>query len=118
MRTSIALKVACLAVAGVGTFVFLIQFCDLLFDCGCEAAWAGAATHCNINVAGPPNCPWCVQDGAYGAIAFGMILTAHAGLALWPGRLSLTRIIAVFLAFPVVGAVAGVLTGWMTGYWQ
>ena len=115
---SLLVRVACLAFALGITHVFFIQYCDLLFDCGCQALWAGRAEECNIHNASPPHCPWCLDDGAYGRWTHGAIVTASIALAVWPGRFGTARAVSVILAFPVVGALAGLLAGLATGYWR
>ena len=111
-------RVACLAFALGITNVFFIQYCDLLFDCGCRALWAGRAEYCNIHNAAPPHCPWCLDGGSYGRWTHVSIVVASVGLAFWPGRFGAVRAVSVFLAFPVVGALGGLLAGLATGYWQ
>lgn len=118
MKRSLLARIACLAFALGVTYCFFIQYCDLLFDCGCRALWAGRADNCNIHNAAPPHCPWCLDDGAYGRWAHAAIVIAQAGLALWPGSFGKRRAAAVFLAFPAVGGAAGLLAGLATGYWQ
>ena len=110
-------KFACLAVALGVTYVFFIQYCDLIFSCGCQALWAGASSSCNIHAPAPPHCPWCLHHGSYGWWSLSGICTAQAGIALWPGAFGLARGISVFLAFPVLGGVFGVAAGLATGYW-
>ncbi len=110
-------KIAVFAAASAVAYVFFIDWCDFIFDCGCRPLWAGAAEHCNINNANPPHCPWCVEGGRYGGAAFGAIVIAQAAPAFWRGPLTLPRILLVFLAFPFAGAVAGWLTGLYAGYW-
>lgn len=111
-------KIACAGFAVGISYIFFIHLCDLLFDCGCRALWAGAAAHCNIHAVSPPHCPWCVRSSLYGWLSLGLIATAQISLAFWPGPLGVGRIAAVFLAFPTVGMVAGLLTGLVTGYWS
>jgi hypothetical protein len=41
--------------------------CDAVFDCGCTWIFAGGEAHCDIQVAGPPDCPPCA-DWAIGAL--------------------------------------------------
>ncbi len=110
-------KAAVLVAASVTTGVFFIDWCDFIFDCGCESLWTGKAEHCNIKNASPPHCPWCVENGRYGSAAFGAVVIAQAALALRPGSLTRRRIALVFLVFPAAGALAGWLTGLYTGYW-
>ena len=118
MKRSLLPRLACLAVAIGVAWIFFIQYCDLLFDCGCRALWAGRADHCNIHAALPPHCPWCLDGGRLGHWSHASVLASQALLALWPGRFGPGRVIAVFLAFPMTGAVAGALAGIATGYWQ
>ncbi len=117
MSRSLLLKLVFLGVVvGVG-HLFFIQFCDLLFDCGCRALWAGAASHCNIHNPGPPHCPWCLQEGSFGWWSFVAVITSQAAIVLWPGALGPGRVISALLAFPVVGGLAGGAIGVATGYW-
>ena len=118
MSRSLLPKFACLAVALGITSVLFIQYCDLLFDCGCQAHWAAGAEYCNVHNAEPPHCPWCIGDGASGRWSFRLIIASQAILALWPGRLGRTRGAMVFLAFPVGGAAGAIVTGLATGYWM
>ena len=118
MSRTLLARLAVLGAAAGVTNVFFVQFCDLLYRCGCEALWAGAAMHCNIHNAAPPHCPWCSGEGALGNWSFGAIIAAQCALALWPGKFGAIRAGATFLAFPAVGAIAGVLVGLGTGYWQ
>ena len=115
---TVVVRLAVLAAAAGLTHLFFIQFCDLLFRCGCEALWAGAAEHCNIHNAAPPHCPWCADGGNLGRLSFWAVVVSQCGLTLWPGRFGTPRAIATFLAFPAVGAIAGLLSGLGTQYWQ
>lgn len=114
----VAARLAVLAAAAGIAHVFFVQFCDLLFRCGCEALWAGAAQHCNIHNAAPPHCPWCLDDGILGQLSFWAIVVSQCGLTLWPGRFGAARAVAAFLAFPAVGAIGGLLAGLSTQYWR
>lgn len=118
MRRFLPSKIACAGFAVGISYIFFIHLCDLLFDCGCRALWAGAATHCNIHAVAPPHCPWCVRSSVYGWLSLGLIATAQIGLAFRPGPLGKGRIAAVLLAFPTVGVVAGLVTGLVSGYWS
>ena len=46
-----------------------LTLCDLSFDCGCVAPGMGDWQHCDIQTAGPPDCPWCktptISAGGY-----------------------------------------------------
>ncbi len=109
-------RLACLAV-GVGvTWVFFINYCDLIFACGCQSLWAGASSSCNIHAPAPPHCPWCLHDGAVGWWTMWGICLSQAGIALGPGRFGKWRALAVLAAFPVIGGIAGLGAGLYTGY--
>ncbi len=113
-----SLRLACLAVALALSQTLFIQYCDLLFDCGCQPLWAGRAEHCNIHNPEPPHCPWCLDGGAIGRWANAAIVVSQSGLALWPGAFGALRAACVFLAFPAVGGLGGLAAGLATGYWR
>ena len=116
-RRPLLARVACLALGLGVTYAFFIQYCDLLFDCGCRALWAGQAAHCNIHNPAPPHCPWCLDGGIRGQWTHAGIVVAQAALALWPGRFGRVRAASVFLAFPVVGGLGALIAAVATGYW-
>jgi len=111
-------RLACFGAVLAVAQVFFVQYCDLLFDCGCRALWAGADEACNIHNPAPPHCPWCLNGGTYGQWSFGAIVIAQALISMWPGRFGTTRALSALLAFPVIGAVAGIAAGLATGYWK
>lgn len=115
---TVLVRLAVLAAAASLAHVFFAQFCDLVYGCGCEAPWAGAARHCNIHNAAPPHCPWCLDEGLLGRLSLGAVVVSQCALTLWPGRFGVVRAIATFLAFPVVGALGGLLAGLGTQYWR
>ena len=101
------------------TGLLFINFCNLVYQCGCRSWWSGAAAGCNIHQAGVPHCPWCIEGGMWGYTAFGVIVVAQAWLAFRsPGPGLLARLGTTMLAFPVVGGVIAVLVGLWTGYWS
>ena len=136
-----ALVFAATAAAGA---LFFLDLCDLIYGCGCVAWWEGAANHCNIQVPGPPDCPFCarpaVSAGAYfagvGAQAVVLLRSPPPGLAPPPGggappppparggggggrgRAGLAgRALAALAAFGGVIAAIGVALGLVVGYW-
>ena len=116
MRSFVS-KAVVLAVAAGVTGTFFINFCDLVYQCGCESLWAGVAAHCNIHAAQPPHCPWCASQAA-GNSSFGVILGMQALAAFLPGSAGLGKRLALALAaFPVAGGVMALAWGWCTGYW-
>ncbi len=109
-------RLACLALALVVTCVLFIDYCDLIFGCGCQSLWAGGSSSCNIHAPAPPHCPWCLHDGMIGWWSLTGICVVQAGLALGPGRFGWWRALAVFAVFPVLGGIAGLAAAWHTGY--
>ncbi len=101
------------------TSVLFINFCNLVYGCGCESLWAGAATHCNIHAKHGRHCPWCSHgETGYGVI-FSAVLLPQFGVAFaarrrtWPQQL-----IATLVSFPVFGGIAAIVVGFMDGYWR
>lgn len=104
--------------AAAASSVLLLDFCDLVYACGCEALWRGAAEQCNIHHAEGPHCPWCSFGVLGGAFVWGSIVVAQAVITLspgdWrPGR----RLTLALLAMPVLGLLNALAFGWATGYW-
>lgn len=103
--------------AAAVTCLLFINFCDLVYQCGCVSWWAGAADHCNIHAATPPHCPWCANATA-GYSSFAGILGTQALAAFVPGAWGAGRRLTLALAaFPATGAVTAVFWGIYTGYW-
>jgi hypothetical protein len=111
-------KTAVFLLAAVVTSLLFINFCNLVYQCGCRSLWAGAAEHCNIHDAESRHCPWC-SIGVLGAGAvWGVIVGSQAAVAfLWRGSGWVVRAALALAAFPVVGGVVAVALGLMQGYW-
>ena len=113
----IAKNLLIFAVAAATTSLLFINWCDLVYRCGCRSLWNGAAVACNIHTPGVAHCPWCV--GSAGDISYGLILLTQAIISFWPGTLPATqRLLWALLAFPVVGGIAALAFGWASGYWS
>jgi hypothetical protein len=105
--------------AAIVTSVLFINFCNLVYQCGCESVWAGAAEHCNIHNPQSRHCPWCTIGTVGAAAIYACIVAAQAVVAFrWPGIGFWPRAIFALLAFPVTGAVLALLTGLAQGYWR
>ena len=104
------------SVAAVAALFFL-DVCHLIYDCGCVSLWNGGAAFCNIQTAGPPDCPFCARPNvAYGALYGTFLVQAVAVFA--PGSRGIgARALFGLLAFPLVVGAVGVLLGLQAGYW-
>lgn len=101
------------------SYAFIINFCSLVYQCGCTSWWAGAAAHCNIHNASGRHCPWCIHGALVFNCVLALILIPQFVLAFWPSRLHWRgRLFAAFAAFPVVGFLAAVALGLIDGYWS
>jgi hypothetical protein len=92
----------------------LLSLCDLIFDCGCRPFWAGAASHCDIHVAGPPDCPFCAGGLRFAVIAACVIFGALAAIVTVSRSLT-TRfpllLLAGVAAYLIVTLVAAAVLG-------
>lgn len=112
-------RVLLFAATTVFSAVFLIDFCGLIYQCGCRSLWAGAARHCNVHTAGAPDCPWC-SIGMSGSLAILLSIVASQFLVVFglPRLGTRTRVLLAFAAFPISGGILAVLVGLWKGYWN
>ena len=95
---------------GLGSLSFL-TICDLSFDCGCCAPGMGGWEHCDIQIAGPPDCPWCERS----AISASVFVFAAVGAlaATWAAAARLPFFVVVaasWASFNLATIVAGIAT--------
>ncbi len=95
---------------GLGSLSFL-TICDLSFDCGCCAPGMGGLDHCDIQIAGPPDCPWC-EHLAISAVVFvfaaiGALATTWAAVARLP---FVVVVAASWASFNLATILAGIVT--------
>lgn len=111
---------AAIAVAAVTvTSVFFIDFCNLVYRCGCDHLWAARDAHCNIHTPGAKHCPWCAAEVGGGVLVWVAMVVPQAVLAFKPSRWSTgKRFAAALVAFPVIGGILALVMGLMTGYWN
>jgi hypothetical protein len=103
-----------LASAGLSGALF-INFCALVYQCGCRSLWAGAAVACNVHMAGAKHCPWCAQDAT---LAYLSILVPQTAISFWPLNCNWPVQLALAIAaFPLFGGLAAAVYGISTGYW-
>jgi hypothetical protein len=114
---SLISRAAILAIAVAFTCVFFINFCDLVYGCGCTWLWAGAADHCNIHT-GPKHCPWCAIGEAGQFIVWLSIVIPQAVVSFWPSAWGWhLRLALALCAFPAFGSIAALVVGLWKGYW-
>src|SRR5512145_547443 len=106
MRGKALIFVAAAAV----TSALFINFCDLVYQCGCESLWAGAADHCNIHDAESRHCPWCSIGNAGAFAVWGTIIASQAAITFGLPQLGPpARALLALAAFPVVGGILAVI---------
>ncbi|MEO8128843.1 MAG: hypothetical protein ABI822_17195 [Bryobacteraceae bacterium] len=112
-------RVAIFLVSAALTSVFIINFCALIYQCGCHSFWAGAADECNIHSFESHHCPWCsIGTEGFVAVVAG-IVAVQAALTFGPFRMSpIRRLLSSLIAFPVAGSVIAVALGLWQGYWK
>lgn len=113
-----AVRILVLAPLVAVAATFFLNVCHLIYDCGCVSIWSGGAAFCNIQTAGPPDCPYCARPNvAYGAL-YGTFLVQGA-LIFTPGSLGLgRRALLGLVAFPLVVGATGIVLGSLAGYWN
>ena len=104
------------AAATVTSFLFL-DFCNLMYACGCRSWWAGADAMCNIHDAGARHCPWCVIGLSGSFVVWVAIVGIQWLIALRSGGGWLLRSLLTFAAFPLVGGAIAWAIGSAQGYW-
>jgi len=113
MRTA-----AICVVAFVVTSVLFINFCNLVYGCGCRSLWDGADAHCNIHNKHGKHCPWCSHGQTGYGVIFSAILFPQWGMAFATRRKSwLLQASSSLLLFPVMGGIVALVVGLMDGYW-
>ena len=63
----------------VATSVFLYPLCHVVFRCGCETMWGGAATNCNVHAKQGAHCPWC-DHRTLGTVGFLLTLAGQGAV--------------------------------------
>ncbi len=103
--------------------IFFVDFCALVFQCGCRSLWNGISTYCNIHAASGPHCPWCEHPLAGGGVAFGAALLAQWAVFFLPNHVSFgmrlwQRCALAVVAFPLAAAIVALVQGLVWGYWR
>ncbi len=98
--------------------LFFVDWCGVLFQCGCHSLWSGASSLCNIHIGDGPHCPWCKHPLLGGGVAYSVMvltqwLTASRFLRFrFAGRL----LISLFASLLLTGIV-GIIQGFVWKYW-
>ena len=105
-------------VAFAVTSVLFINFCDLVYACGCRSLWNGADAHCNIHAQHGKHCPWCSHGKLGYGLIFASIVVPEFLVALALRRRSwMAGLAATLLSFPIFGGIAALAVGLWDGYW-
>jgi len=99
--------------------VFFINFCAIVFQCGCASLWSGADARCNVHLAELHHCPWCANGLAASMAPWALITAVQAVISFWPRPMwTVVRLVAAMGAFPAAGAVIAWVYGLALGYWK
>jgi hypothetical protein len=116
---ALAVKLGVFVTAAAVMSALFINFCDLVFRCGCGFLWTTAAAHCNIHHPQGRHCPWCAHGETGYALAYAAILIPQALASFWPGsRRWYLRLGAALAAFPLAGGLVALAFGLYDGYWN
>jgi hypothetical protein len=112
-------RAAIFGVSAAATWIFLINLCSAIFQCGCGWLWSAAADHCNIHAPNMHHCPMCsIGDAGFNAIALS-IITIQAVVSFGPWRWRpLFRFLIALAVFPLLGTAIGVGLGLYMQYWK
>ncbi|MCC6389193.1 MAG: hypothetical protein IT167_01225 [Bryobacterales bacterium] len=111
-------KILIAIAAAAVSFALFINYCGLVYQCGCTWLWAGAADHCNIHTAGR-HCPWCALSQTGQNLVLLSIIIPQLVVCFWPAAWSWPkRVLLTFVAFPIAGLVPAITLGLWTGYWN
>ena len=99
------------------TSLFFINFCNLIFRCGCKSLWAGADAACNIHAQHGHHCPWCSHGTAGYAVVMILICLPQLAVSLLKRSWLVRTAIAVAL-FPLAGSGIALMFGWIDSYWS
>ena len=92
----------------------VLPVCDLHFDCGCTLAHG--ASHCDIQVSGPPDCPWCTRLSiAVAAIGLPYLAGAFSAYRLAQKHNVALNTVVTFVVIVAGMFVTGVITSLVRG---
>lgn len=111
---------ALIALAAVTvTSVFFMDYCNLIYRCGCEPIWAGRDAHCNRHAMSGKHCPVCSLPFPGQVMVWAAMAIPQLAVSLWPAPWTRTRRLAfALLTFPVTGLPFFIGLGIWKGYWN
>jgi len=100
------------------TGIFFVDWCAVVFQCGCRSLWNGIATYCNIHAPTGPHCPWCEHPLAGGGIAFGGAVVAQWAAVYRTSTSSfMKRLVLALVAFPIASGLVALVQRVVWVYW-
>lgn len=100
------------------TGIFFVDWCAVVFQCGCRSLWSGIATYCNIHATTGPHCPWCEHPLAGGGIAFVAAVGAQWVAVYRTSTPSLVKRLGLALvAFPLASGLVALVQRFVWNYW-
>lgn len=103
--------------AAAVTGIFFVDWCGVVFQCGCRSLWNGIATYCNIHAASGPHCPWCEHPVLGGGIAFGAAIAAQWFAVYKTATSAPKRLVVALLAFPLASGLIAFVQRFVWSYW-
>ena len=100
------------------TGIFFVDWCAVVFQCGCLSLWNGNATYCNIHAPMGPHCPWCAHPLAGGGIAFGAAVVAQWAAVYRTSTSSfMNRLVLAIVALPLASGLVALVQRFVWEYW-
>ena len=104
--------------AATVTSVLFLNYCSLIYQCGCEGVWGTLDRHCNIHAEGR-HCPVCLLPFGGQVAVWAMMVIPQVGVSFRRANWSvMTRLLLALGTFPVAGLVPTIGLGLWTGYWN
>ena len=111
------MKHVALLLALAVTGIFFVDWCAVVFQCGCRSLWNGIATYCNIHATTGPHCPWCAHPLAGGGVAFAAaVVTQWAAVYRTPTSSFMKRLVLALVAFPLASGLVALVQRFVWDY--